>query len=81
MDFMTYKDAKTGTIYIMTAENEKLEEKHPANKGVVRGKLPLGGWIITPDPNNKNRCYCLTVVEVDVGGLLPQFVVRIGFRN
>ena len=76
VDFMTYRDTKSGTIYIVISDNETLLEKYPERPGVVRAKLPLGGWIITPDPQNHNRCYCQLVAELDLKGLIPQFIVR-----
>lgn len=62
-DFLTYQDATDGSIYICFASNNDLYEKYPTDEGIIRADCPIAGWILTPDPQNSNRCHCLLIAE------------------
>lgn len=80
MNCFTYAQSD-GTIFIVYTSNEDLYEEHPVDKGVLRGECPISGWIIKPDENDPNRSYCQLLIDVALGNLIPQFVIRQTFKD
>ena len=80
LDFLTFQ-RPDGVTFIVISSNHDLYEEFPAPKGVMRAEAPVGGWIVKPDPENPNRCFCQLMIELDFGGILPGIVVKTAFRN
>ena len=68
-------------IFVVISSNKELYDEFPPIKGVVRAEAPVGGWIVRPDPENPERCFCQLMLELDFGGILPGFAIKTAFRN
>lgn len=49
---------------------------YPLEKGYIRAKCIVWGWILKQDENEKNKCWVVNVNYSDIGGKLPSFVVK-----
>ena len=68
-----YVDAE-GRIIICAYSVEHPDK--PEQDGYVRGNIKKAGWIITPDKDNDDKCYCQYVTEIDFAGSLPTALVN-----
>ena len=80
LDFLTFQ-RPDGVIFVVISSNHDLYDEFPVKSGVVRAEAPVGGWIVTPDPENPNRCFCQLMLELDFGGVLPGYAVKCAFRS
>lgn len=78
-----YNKLPDGTIILLCIDthDDALLNQYPPNgqKGLVRGGLPMSGWIIKPDQKDKNKCYVYLVIELDFGAFMPDFVMKKAF--
>lgn len=44
-------------VVVTPPSDPTLEKQFPPQKGVVRGTLPLSGWVFKVDPTDKNKCH------------------------
>jgi len=49
---------------------------YPPFKKIVWGHTYIGGWILTPDPDDSSWFYAEYLNKADLGGKLPGFVVK-----
>lgn len=47
----------------------------PEVKGIVRAELVIGGWLVTPKPNNEG-CHVIYIIQTDLKGSIPTRVVN-----
>ena len=80
MDFFTNWEAN-GSIYIIISSNPDLYEAYPKKKGVTRAESPVGGWIITPDASDPNKCWVKLIVELDFKGPMPDIAIKTAFKD
>ena len=52
------------------------EEDMPEEPGCVRMTVPVGGAIFKPLKDDKNKCEMMFLVEADLGGNIPGWVVK-----
>ena len=74
--FQKYED---GTIIHASCSNHAKDDVVPIRKGVTRATTPIGGWILTPDPENPNRTNACLIVEIDFKGYMPDFAITTAF--
>ena len=48
----------------------------PEKDSVIRGDCPLAGFLLKPDPTNKNKTNVTIVNEVDLKSSIPDFALR-----
>ena len=65
-----------GRIYMVLFDIND-EEGCPIEPDCVRMKCPIGGFLITPDKNDPNKCMMDMIIEGDTCGLIPDFVLKI----
>ena len=53
----------------------------PPVKGVVRGVLIIGGWILDPVQDDHNKTFAHYIVEGDPKGSLPKMLVNMGSKK
>jgi hypothetical protein len=63
-----------GSIYALVFSIDR-DDLHPPEKGIVRGWLQLGGWKLTPLPDNPNKTIATYQTEIDMKGSIPSFVM------
>ena len=83
LNFMFNKE-QDGTIIVLCLDTKDKEmlEMCPPRKGVTRGGLPISGWIIKPDHQDpENKCHVHLIIELDFGGFMPDFVMKIAFQE
>jgi hypothetical protein len=69
-----------GRIFMVTFDNMNGEE-YPEEEGFVRLQAPIGGFLYTPDKKDPNKCSIEMVVEVEMGGYIPQKVTNLLMQN
>ena len=50
-------------------------------KGVVRGEAPVGGVLFKVNANDPNKTFMTLVNEVDPKGNIPEFALKIAFKD
>jgi len=63
-----------GQIIISSFSHE--HDDCPPHKKYVRGEVITGGWILTPDENDKNRTFAQYVAQTDLKGSIPKKIVN-----
>lgn len=48
----------------------------PTKKKVVRAELFIGGWIMEPHPEDKNKTNSCYLIQVDAKGYIPKMVIN-----
>jgi len=71
---LTMNQLEDGSLLLVVASVDK-NEMMPETKGVVRGFLEIGGWLLKPiEDGTKTECTYLT--EVDLKGSIPSSVTN-----
>lgn len=69
-----------GTCYhVASSSNCKFVVDVP--KGTVRAETPVGGCLFKVDPNDPNKTMMTLVNEVDLKGSIPDFVLKVAFKD
>lgn len=50
--------------------------KDDNEKNIIRMKMPMGGFIIEPDPKNASKSVMKLVFEINVGGDMPVQIMK-----
>ena len=80
MDVLIFEDLD-GTIYHVTSSNPDLYDQHPLSEGATRAESPMGGWILTPDKDNKKTTWCTMLMEVNFSELIPDYEITTVFKH
>ena len=80
LDYIVNQESD-GTVIIVQSSNPDLDHLVDPPKGTVRGISPLGGYIITPNPEDKSKSYVKLLVELNFGGNIPEFAIKTAFRD
>jgi len=75
----SYLIKEDGTIVIGAKSIE--DPRVPLDKKLVRGELQLGGWILTPDPNDKNKTKACYIACSDLKGNIPSSLFKTACRS
>lgn len=62
------------TYYCASSSNVKVVV--PEKDSVIRGECPLAGFLLKPDPQDKNKTIITIVNEVDLKSSIPDFALR-----
>jgi len=74
-DFITVRHWETRDGIIMSAGSATLHPDMPPNKKHIRGENRGGGWIYKPVPDNPNKCIFAWIIDTDIKGWIPQYIV------
>jgi hypothetical protein len=74
MNYLINLEADGTFILVTTSTN--CNWKEPENKGLVRGELPISGYVMTPDKDDPNKSYVYVINEVDLKSSVPNFLLR-----
>lgn len=72
---------KDGSILQVMWSCEDVEYPKDSQQEIVRAKLPIGGCIFTPDAKNPNKTKFRHVLELDLGGNIPDFASQKVIQN
>ena len=76
-DFITVRHRKeedSGRIIISAYTKEHPD--CPVVKKVVRGTMNIFGYVITPDPDNEDKCTAQLVMQANLGGNIPTMIAN-----
>ena len=62
---------RDGITYIIAKYLPEYEKSVPVAKGIVRGELKIGGWIL--EKKSENSCKGTYMINLDTKGNIPQF--------
>lgn len=69
-----------GVIYVNVLDAGR-NDLVPESKGVIRGNIPIGGWRLEPVKGNPNHTRCQYIVELDLKGSIPGFVMKMAIKD
>lgn len=69
-----------GTIYAIVRHANR-DDMVPTEKGVTRGALPLGGWMLEPVKGDPSKTKCYYIAEIDLKGSVPGFIMKLAIKQ
>jgi len=74
-DFVTLRRCDVHNGVYVCAGTSILYPDMPAQKGYVRGENGPGCWVMTPIPNEPNKCIFQWVLDTNLKGWIPQTII------
>lgn len=74
-DFVTLRCCDVHNGVYVCAGTSILYSDMPAQKGYVRGENGPGCWVMTPIPNEPNKCIFQWVLDTNLKGWIPQTII------
>jgi len=74
-DFVTLRHWETRDGIILSCGIAVQFPDKPPLKKYVRGENKSGGWVFKPVPDNPNKCIFCWIVNTDIKGWIPHYVV------
>jgi hypothetical protein len=72
-----YNVEEDGSILVLMYSNEDIVyPEEGAGAMVVTGTCPIGGCLISPDPNDPGKCTFKFSLEINLNGWVPSMVTQ-----
>jgi len=65
-----------GTIIMLVFTDDAYQNLVPETKKNIRGECHVGGWTLEPLPEDKNKTRLTLMIELDLKGNLPAYVLK-----